>query len=406
MSHSFIHQPDEAGFDLRDAFAEFVQLRDLESIDIVVAWAKQSGIRELQNCIRSMPDRRDTTIHAIIGISLGGTSRQALSDALSLFDETLIYHVPGRTFHPKVYLAKAPSEAIVLVGSHNLTGGGAVNNFEAGVFSRLDLEMEDDRVFYESVATFFERLRSDTGVCRKLDNALLSQLIASDRYPLTDEADPRSRPMIDPITGDQPSEEATSNSGPLFSSSSVPLRTVRSRRITVRRELHHEESPEESGSGSFAGSRSHVDSIVCRWFKQLGAIDAQQPGTGHRSNTMTLVKAGHEIDHTVYFRNHFFQGAQWEEGQTRSGKRRETATITFNVIVDGEDMGDHDFEIRHTPDYASGQSNRTTELRWDQSFGNYLHINPLTGRFVSLERYEDEYYRLIIARHASGESVT
>lgn len=402
MAHLFIHQPDEFGFDLRDAFAEFAELSDLESLDVVVAWARRSGIRALHDSVRSMRDA-GAKLRAIIGISQGGTSQQALSEALELFDDTWIFHLPGRTFHPKVYLAKAKMEAVVLVGSHNLTAGGAVNNFEAGVLSRLDLAEPDDLNFYEQVTDFIERLRNDTNICLKLDNDLLSTLSASASYTLDDEDQPL-QPAAGAPTNAAQSAAGSTNAVSLFSSSSVQLRqrvhTGRSGAGSAPRQV---QSPGPSHLGqSTGGSAPSPSSLVRRWFKKLGRIDAQQPGSGHRSNTMTLVQAGHNIDHRTYFYETFFKGANWEASETRSGKPRQVATVRFSVIVDGEDKGEHDLEIRHTPLYASEQGNRTTELQWNPRLGNYLSSHPLTGRIVSLELNANGQYRLIIDEKPAG----
>ena len=405
VAHSFIHQPDATGFDLRDALTEFAELSDLESLDIVVAWARRSGIRALHDSIQSMR-ATGAELSAIIGISQGGTSQQALSEALELFDNTWIFHVPGRTFHPKVYLAKAKREAVVLVGSHNLTAGGAVNNFEAGVLSRLDLADPDDLNYYEQVVDFIERLCNDTNVCLRLDDDLLSTLSASSSYTLDDEDQPLQSAAGVPTSATQSATGSTSAAS-LFSSSSVQLRlrvhTGRSGASSARRQV---QSPGPSHLGQSAVvSAPSPSSLVRRWFKELGRIDAQQPGSGHRSNTMTLVQAGHNIDHRTYFYETFFKGANWEASETRSGKPRQVAIVKFRVIVDGDDKGDHELEIRHTPLYASGQGNRTTELQWNPWLGNYLSDHPLTGRFVSLELYTNGQYRLIIDKNPAGKFV-
>lgn len=404
MSHAFIHQPDAAGFGLRDAFAKFAALSGLQSLDIVVAWARRTGIRAVRDCVQSMCDA-GVDVRAIIGISQGGTSRQALSDALELFSETWIYHVPGKTFHPKVYLAKADNRAIALVGSHNLTLGGAANNFEAGILSDLDLAVPNDRAFYMQVADFVERLRNDEKVCRKLDDSLLSQLTASSSYRLDDEDD-QIRIRTGEPTEDEISDEDGVDSEELFSSSSIELRWIRGRLRGARESGSHKQSPRNDESDLGNSDRgSNDERLISRWYKTLGKIDAQQPGAGHPSNTMTLVQAKHDIDHTTYFRDTFFQGAHWEESATKSGKSREVARVKFEVLLDEIDMGEHIFEIRHTPAYDSGQGNRTTELVWDKSLGTHLHGHDLTGQIVSLEKYSDERYRLIIALEPSGEFV-
>ena len=300
MPHSFIYQPDKSGFSLQDTFVKFAGLHDLERVDIVVAWAKRTGIEALLGSVQSMRSS-GAFIRAVIGINQGGTSRQALSDALDLFDEAWIFHVPGRTFHPKVFMAKAPKEAMVLVGSHNLTAGGAVNNFEAGVLSHLDLDVHADQIFYREVIGFVERLCNDTKVCRQLDDDLLSALIASSAYPLDDEDIRLPSPLREPME-DRTSAEEIERTTRLFSSSSKDLRWFRSGHKRTRSETRQEEAEKVSGFREDVHAGKPTDNrIIHRWFKKLGAIDAQQPGSGHRSNTMTLVQGGHDIDRTVYW---------------------------------------------------------------------------------------------------------
>ena len=401
MSHSFVHQPDKSGTNLRQVFSEFAKLDNLKRVDMVVAWAKRTGIRAIRQAVASF--REDGVyVRAIIGISQAGTSRQALQQALSTFDETCVYHVPGRTFHPKIYLATATDHAIALVGSHNLTAGGATNNFEAGVLSRLDLSMKDDEVFHAEIMSYIQRLRNDTHVCLRLDDALLAYLSGSTRYPLDDEDQRRQRQASDPVDEDQSTDEEGLRND-LFAKSSTPLTRVYFDSGALASAVDSKTPPAEA-KPPVSSFRDPIrpDDIVCRWFKVLGAIDAQQPISGNPSNTMTLVQGGHGIDHATYFRERFFAGAAWNNDSTRSGKPREVAEVEFTVIVDSVTLGQLHFDIRHTPDYGSGQGNRTTELRWNSTMASYLKKHSLVGRVVSLEKYTAERYRLIIGKNESG----
>ena len=407
MTHSFVYQPDESGYDLREVMEECSALPDLQRVDIVVAWVKRTGLRVVRDSIKAMQDA-GAQVRAIIGISQGGTSRQALEESVELFDEAYVFHLPGRTFHPKLYVAYAPDEAAVLVGSHNLTAGGAVTNFEAGVLSRLDLSNEADRMFLQDVTTFVDRLVNDTGVCVPLDEATLSTLVDSGAYLIGDEDGQRDGPGSEP-TEDGPGagEGREPDEDPLFSTSAVDLRklAVASDGQTSREPAKRKRA---SGSGATAGSGATSGSrkakVVRRWYKKLGAIDAQRPERGHPSNTMTLVQAGHELDHKVYFRDEFFGGESWSKTTTaRSHKEREVAKVTMEVWIHSKKVGAPTFEIRHTPEYDSGQGNRTTELCWGD-FGERLRKRKkaLTGLIATLEKYSDGTYRLVIGDSETG----
>lgn len=142
--------------------------------------------------------------------------------------------------------------------------------------------------------------------------------------------------------------------------------------------------------------------VTKRWFKQLHDIDAQQPGGGHISNTMTLVAAGHPVSTQTYFRDDFFGDETWTPTTSGRAKPRETTTIECEVFVRGEHLGTFDFQIRHTPAYEADQSNRTTELVWGD-LGGYLRDNSLVGNYATLEKLANGKYRLHLQASPTGE---
>ena len=57
--------------------------------------------------------------------------------------------------------------SVIVIGSSNLTRGGLVANYEAGVGLKLDLKQGADREIYEEVAHYVQRLREDA-TCQPL----------------------------------------------------------------------------------------------------------------------------------------------------------------------------------------------------------------------------------------------
>ena len=138
----FVAQPFGDGRDLRDFIHEVAEEPLLTRLDVVVAWAKRSGLSRLKRDLETIGTRGAET-RIIVGIDEGGATRQGLELARALFGTVHVFHDrSGRTFHPKVYLARGDTSARLMVGSHNLTAGGVYFNYEAGL--EAELELPDD----------------------------------------------------------------------------------------------------------------------------------------------------------------------------------------------------------------------------------------------------------------------
>lgn len=92
-----------------------------------------------------------------------GTDLQAielLTSALGAFQsaEVFLYHEPGRTFHPKVYLFdnETAGRALLIVGSSNWSRQGLGENVEANVVLHLALTCDGDAAVYEAITNCFE----------------------------------------------------------------------------------------------------------------------------------------------------------------------------------------------------------------------------------------------------------
>jgi HKD family nuclease len=147
-----------------------------------VAFAKRSGIRHLTSALRAFSERGCARV--VVGVDLGGTSREGLADLLACLDdrgEVWVYHnEAASTFHPKVYFFRNPRQGLVVVGSGNLTEGGLFTNCEASLTRSLDLGNEEDRrVMADVDRAFASWLDAASGTCRRLTPAFLDELCAS-----------------------------------------------------------------------------------------------------------------------------------------------------------------------------------------------------------------------------------
>jgi HKD family nuclease len=116
-----------------------------------VAFVKVSGVQYIIENLREFA-RRGGRIKISVGVDQRGTSREGLDALLASIapygGELWAFRNESSmlpTFHPKVYLFKKADEALVIVGSGNLTSGGLFTNYEAFLAISLSVEHETDR---------------------------------------------------------------------------------------------------------------------------------------------------------------------------------------------------------------------------------------------------------------------
>ncbi len=367
---------------------------------IATAWAKRSGLGRVADSITTFRGRGGTA-EAVIGIDEGGATIEGLDLAMETFDATFVFHDPGpRTFHPKLYVVEQQRGATIIIGSGNLTKGGLFTNYEAGVVISTG-ESDDDRHFLAEVRAFYEALKSSGVSCQRLTPELLSQL-SSVAY-ITSEASQNQRrgkasqrrtgerlfgtpvhglsgappAQIAPVEGDEEDED-------------TPFRTPIS--------TTDDEGPEEADDVITEGEeQERDDGVAASWSKRLSASDAQHPPTvgSNPTGNLRLSQAGHPIDWRTYFRREFFGGQTWSDA---AGSKQETS-VSFQVTIDGADLGVQRLPIDHAPHREAEQNNVTTILHWGPLAAT-LRAADYTGFYVILTRTFSGQYRLDISRTA------
>jgi HKD family nuclease len=115
-------------------------------IRFAIAYAKSGPLERLQSDFAAWKSKAaGRTARIVLGIDQKGTSVQALTLALSMFDQVYVTNTAGSsTFHPKMYLFHGVTVGRAIIGSHNLTVGGTETNLEAGVELDYALPAEVD----------------------------------------------------------------------------------------------------------------------------------------------------------------------------------------------------------------------------------------------------------------------
>jgi PLD-like domain len=404
----------------------------IESLSIVVAWARFGGLRRVKEALQSFR-ARGGELRIIVGIDEGGATRPGLVLALGLASKAYVFHDPaGWTFHPKVYLGEGQDRAILLVGSSNATAGGLFGNYEASLEAEFSLPEENDHQALAKARQYIGRLLGEEEICLPLTQHLIDRLVENPRYAVAGSERRRTGSAQNSVT-DEAGEDIDMSGSTEHDTAADALfgkrRGTKSVPPTLSAEARDElaalevvrEPVSESGGSLAAVARTGTEAsdvagralkgadgaaapaavkVVKRWYKQLPTTDAQQldPSTSSGSASATLIQFHHPIDPTTYFRHNLFEDADWlpEEGQ------RETASVEFDVWIEGVSWGKRQLVIVYDPSFESGQANRTTLLRWGAELNEYLRANDHSDDYLSLERLSDGSYRLTISQAVVG----
>lgn len=363
-------------------------------LQAVVAWAKRSGLSRIRPYLSTIRGSGGS-VELIVGISEGGATRQGLELAMELCDRAEVFHDPGRTFHPKVYLAQSPSATRLFVGSNNLTHGGLAHNYEAGLSLRVgtaDSNVHD--VLIGSVVDWIERLRAEAPNCKTLTPKLLQSLLEDPRYRIGDED---SAPRLVAEDGtvedtDSPTDQDESDQGSIFAPSSSIKKASRhnaSGRRATKRIAQKASSPDD-------GDRERGETVVpprgrveFRWSKRLKSADAQQVAFGTSpTGALRLSQSGHAIEKETYFRDVFFGQGAWVPDPVKPGL--EYTEVPIDVTIHGKHLGPMLFRVDHKLSRAAEQGNVTTVLKWGP-MNAILRNQSYIDDWVLLERFADGY---------------
>lgn len=145
---------------LGNRLIELLDTADYQTLNIIVAFAKNSGVLRIKDALEKFR-KRGGKVNVYVGVDLGGTSYEALT-ALLLHTDTLniVHSEKWQTFHSKIYQFVGTDKGLVIVGSQNLTGGGLWTNFESSVLIPVLGPSESGKALQIGVADFIKKLTS------------------------------------------------------------------------------------------------------------------------------------------------------------------------------------------------------------------------------------------------------
>lgn len=145
---------------LGNRLIELLNMPDYHTLNIAVAFAKNSGVLRIKDALEKFR-KRGGKVNAYVGVDLGGTSYEALTALLLHTDSLNVVHSEkGQTFHAKIYQFVGKDKGLVVVGSHNLTGGGLWTNFESSVLIPVGGPSAHEEKLLSGLKDYLEELNS------------------------------------------------------------------------------------------------------------------------------------------------------------------------------------------------------------------------------------------------------
>lgn len=347
-----------------------------------VAFAKRSGVGHIESALKAFAARASATV--AVGIDSRGTSiegLEALRSALGPRGELLVFHNSARnphpSFHPKVYLFSSDSEALLIVGSNNLTYGGLFANYEASSVFELDLTVDSDTMFFRQARDILQKWMTQDDLAIRVDDALIARLVESGAI------------VPESTAGGDPDSEMEVTDGaeiPAVPFGSIPVRGVPGRRGAPTG------GTARGTPTMLATPTTGATPATYSWVKRLAPTDAQRPprpGSNPTGN-VRLAQAGNPIDHRTFFRNQMFAGATWAADVDSRGNPIEEAIVQFNVTIDGRAFGLVPLKVDHAPHREAGQNNVPTVLHWGM-LREILTATDYSSYFLALRSHPAGY---------------
>lgn len=152
---------------LGNKLIELLDSPNYHTFNIIVAFAKSSGVLRIKDALDRFR-QQGGIVNVYVGVDLGGTSYEALTTLILHTDSINVVHSEkGQTFHTKIYQFLGQNQGKMIVGSHNLTGGGLWTNFESSVLISIDETNNHNTQWLKYMDNYFDQLNA-------LENSVMS----------------------------------------------------------------------------------------------------------------------------------------------------------------------------------------------------------------------------------------
>ena len=132
-------------------------IKNAKSIDIIVSFLMESGVKMLLNDLKEALDR-GVNIRILTGNYLNITQPSALyllKDELKNRVDLRFYNNPKKSFHPKAYMFHNELDSEIYIGSSNISRGALTSSIEWNYRFNKSSNPNDFNVFYETFEDLF-----------------------------------------------------------------------------------------------------------------------------------------------------------------------------------------------------------------------------------------------------------
>ena len=135
--------------------------------------------------------------------------------------------------------------------------------------------------------------------------------------------------------------------------------------------------------------------MTMRWSKELSRTDAQEETLGYKVPYIRLTRSGSHHDTQTWFRDVFFDIANWQQGFFGEHPVEE-AHVDFQVTILGQNRGVRQLLVTHD---GTRQNNNNTPNSWvhyDDVLRAGFDAQNLAGAYIVIERHNNNTYHLTI----------
>lgn len=361
MASSFILQGLDENNDHLKYLNDVFSLSQIKKGIVATAFMNCKGAELLTEEIFTQKLENYKNVDIYVGIGNGVTSMQALR--LLLKKEIYPFVVDTATnrfiFHSKVYVANNDDIARYVVGSANITSGGLTKNVESSIYSELDMKINKNQAYIQSIYDQFEKLKKNSpdNVFQLNSEDELNILIAQGL--LVDESLQIPRTSI---------QKRSMEAGKIRSTMKLKTRKIINTSKMIKDRKKKTVQPKSNKTND--DTNIDIKNEYLLWeSKELTERDLNIP---HGKNTnptgsMYLKKGNFKsIDQRTYFRNNIFKDEKW----TKESDKKEICRCKFRFMIKNCNYGTYDLIISHDPRTDTKtfmQNNSVTSIHWGQA---------------------------------------
>lgn len=358
---------------------KLLTLPNLKQFVASVAFVRQDGVDSIAEALK----RHAKACEFYIGIRNEITSVQAVHRLLEIGVSVHAVDTASRAilFHPKLFIAISETEALVLIGSANVTFSGLHNNFETSSLIRLRRGADEDDSFIRNCLNTIGELRGrfPRHVVRVKSRSAANKLLAQGR--LEDETITIARP---------PRKVGRKGMRDDLEPILIPKFTAPSRRkrITLPPMTPIPVAGGKPIRKSGVTLANLLQDYVLIWqSKELKERDLNIPtGTGTHATGSMLWKKGtaEDIDQRHFFRDEVFADLDWVQDPKK--KHYERAEAKFTIVIKNLCEGTYNLKLSHNTNTESAtykQSNAMTSVSWGKA-STVIGRRDLLKRTMSL----------------------